>query len=223
MKKGIIVLGFLLMTGCSSTQLVNNWKNPDMVVFDAYKVLIVGMTQNKEAREGFESKLHREFKKRGIESMRSIDVFDVRFTSSQKSEEELSAVEQQLLDKGFDAILFTKIVGSRDKQTFRKKIAYFDDSFYGRFKDDYLGHQDIYYETDYYDNFTVYHAETSLYCICVDKERELIWRGSVDIMDPVNIEKTVDDYVKLIIVALQEQDLIFRKERSKSSNESTSL
>lgn len=215
-------MGVLLLFSCSTTQLVSNWKNPDIVLFDAYKVLIVGMTQDESAREDFETKLHKEFKKRGVESVRSIDLFDVAFTSSEKSEEELSDVEQQLLDKDFDAILFTKIVGSQNRQSFRRKMSQLD-GYYGRFKDDYLGHQDIYYEMDYYDSFTIYHAETSLYCICVDKERELIWRGAIDIMDPVNIEKTVNDYIKLVVLALEEQDLIFRQKENKSADESTSL
>ena len=218
MKKIVlIILVFLL--GCSNTQLVENWKNPDIVLFDAYKVLIVGMTQNDEARERFETKLKREFDRRDVEAVRSIDVFDVEFTDARKSEEELNRVERQLLDKDFDAILFTKVIGSEDRQTFRRNMQELD-SYYGRFRDDYIKHQDIYYDTDYYDKFTIYHAETSLYCICEGKERSLIWRGSIDITDPVNIDKTVDDYIKLVVLAMEEQDLIFR---NKNNNEATDL
>ena len=101
----------VLLMGCSSAELVENWKNPDIVLFDANKVLIVGMTQNEDARDDYETKLHREFKQRGVESMRSLDLFDVEFTSAERSEQELAEVEQQLLDKDFDAILFTKVIG----------------------------------------------------------------------------------------------------------------
>jgi len=218
MRKAVILMAVMLM-GCSSTQLVSNWKNPDIVIFDAYKVLIVGMTPNEEGRDLFESKLKRHFTRRGIEAMRSIDLFDVEFTNSARSEVELDEVEQQLLDKDFDAILFTKVLGSENKQTFRQKMADLD-NYYGKFRDDYLTHQDIYYDADYYDQFTIYHAETSLYCICVGKERELIWRGAIDITDPTDIRRTVDDYVKLVVLALEEQDLIFRKEKT---DETTSL
>jgi len=48
----------------------------------------------------------------------------------------------------------------------------------------------------------------------------MIWRGSIDITDPKNIEKSIDDYIKLVVLALEEQDLIFRKE---SGNEVTGL
>lgn len=211
MKK-LMVLVILGIVGCSDTALVENWKNPDIVLFDAYKVLIVGMTHNEDLRVDFETKVKKEFDKRNVEAMRSIDVFDVSFTDSKKSEEELDNVERSLLDKGFDAIIFTKITGSEDRQTARQSIAEWN-NYRGRFRDDYLGHQGIYYDADYYDKFTVYHAETSLYCICEGKERALIWRGSIDITDPKNIEKTVDDYVKLVVVAMEEQDLIFRKNK----------
>lgn len=218
MKKLSIFL-LLALLGCSSAELVENWKNPDIVLFDANKVLIVGMTQNDEARDHFESQLHKEFKQRGVESMRSLDLFDVEFTSAKRSEEELAEVEQTLLDKDFDAILLTKVIGIESIENYRKKIANLD-NYLGGFDDDYLGHQSIYYDPEYYDNYTIYHAETSLYCICEGKERELIWRGSIDITDPIDVKKTIKDYVVLVVTAMEEQDLIFRKE---SKNEITSL
>ncbi|WP_350285326.1 hypothetical protein [uncultured Croceitalea sp.] len=218
MRKLIIVLA-AIVSGCSSTSLVTNWKNPDIVIFDANKVLIVGMTANEEARVKFENRLQAEFEKRNVDSFKSIDLFDVEFTSSEKSEEELSEVEQQLLDKDFDAILFTKIIGSENRQNFKRRMSDMDRLF-DTFNDDYLEYQPIYYEDEYYDQFTIYHAETSLYCICVGKERQLIWRGNIHIMDPVNIDKTVDDYIKLVVFALKEQELIFRKEHA---NETTSI
>jgi hypothetical protein len=47
--------------------------------------------------------------------MRSLDVFDINFTDSRKTEKEHDNVEQSLLDKDFNAILFTKIVGSENR------------------------------------------------------------------------------------------------------------
>jgi len=219
MKKALIVVALLFM-GCSYTELVDSWKNPDIVIFDASKVLVVGMTSNLKGQEDFETKMKRQFTKRGVEAMRGIDLFDVGFTDSERSEEELDDVEKSLLDKDFDAILFTKILGSEDKQTFRKSMADLD-SYYGTFKEDYISHQDIYYDENYYDEYKVYRAETSLYCICVGKERQLIWRGIIDITDPSNIKNTVDDYVKLVVFALEDQDLIFHKEEDREA--STSL
>ena len=200
----------LSLSSCSSTQLVNNWKDPDTVLFHANKVLLVGMTENEEVREDFENKLKIEFENRNIEAVRSLDVFDVKFTSSEQSEKQLSEVEQQLLDKDFDAILFTKIIGSENKNKLRSKLSNIQ-GYLTLFQDDYLRHQGIYYEDDYYETFKVFHAETSLYCICADKERQIIWRAGIDITDPHDFEKSATDYIKLIMISMKEQDLIFQK------------
>lgn len=205
-----VIFFLFLLSGCASTHLVKQWKNPDIVIFDAYKVLIVGMTQNEDSRKAFETRMKREFTNRGIEAERSIDLFDVAFTTTARTQEELNLVEQQLLDKDFDAILFTKVVGSEKRQTFLKRISELD-SYYGKFRDDYLSNQRIYYDHDYYDSYKVYHAETALYCLCVGKERELIWRGAIDITDPKNIDKTIDNYIKLVVNGMRDDEIIFRK------------
>lgn len=209
--KRLILLATILLTSCSPISLVENWKNPDIVLFHADKVLLVGMAQDQDARAYFENELKKEFDKRDVEAWRSMDVFDVSFTDSQKTEKELDDVEQSLLDKDFDAILFTKITGSENRQSFMKSISRLEDH-QRRFNDDYLEHQGIYYDDSYYENFKVYHAETTLYCICEGKERSMIWRGIIDITDPKNIDKAIDDYIKLVVLAMEEQDLVFRKE-----------
>ena len=220
MKKiGLSTIIALMILGCSSAELVENWKNPDIVLFDANKVLIVGMTHNEEARAQYETKLRKQFEQRGVEAVRSLDVFDVEFTASERSEQELADVEQQLLDKDFDAILFTKITDIENVENHRRLMNNLDRYNQG-FNDDYRSSQNIYFESTDYDDFTIYHAETSLYCICPGKERNLIWRGSIDITDPVNVEKTIDDYIALVIMAMEDQDLIFRK---KTTNEVTGL
>ncbi len=198
----------MILSGCSSTKLVSTWKNPDIVLFDAYKVLVVGMAQDENVRIEFETRLKERLNKKGVEAMRSIDLFDVQFTSSEKSEKELSEVEQQLLDKGFDAILFTKVVGTENKRTFRERMRNLN-NMYTDFSNDYLEHQDIYYDSGYYETFNIYQTETSLYCICVDKERELIWRGNIDVSEPVNMDKTIDSYIKLIAEKMKEQEVLF--------------
>ncbi|WP_405413948.1 hypothetical protein [Maribacter sp. Asnod1-A12] len=207
MKKIIVIIS-LMLTSCSSINLVENWKNPDIVLFNANKVLIVGMTQNDNTRENFETKLRKEFTSRNIEAWRSLDIFDLSLTDSRKTEKELDYVEQSLLDKDFDAILLTKIIGSESRENFIKSISRWDDH-QSRFNDDYLEHQGIYYDDNYYDQYTIYHAETTLYCICEGKERAMIWRGIIEITEPNNIDKAIKDYVKMIIVAMEDQDLVF--------------
>lgn len=196
-----------LFISCSTTELVENWKNPDIDTYSPDKVLLVGMTSNVEARQQFEKQLQNEYASRGIESVMSMELFDPSFTTEKKTEEELKALETKLINDGFDTILFTKVIGVEDKIAYKKNYDGYDGT-YRRFSDDYLRYQDAFYNPDYYEEYTVYHTETSMYCICPTKDRELIWKGYIDIMDPQSINETVNDYVSLVIVVLEEQQLI---------------
>ncbi|WP_103069438.1 hypothetical protein [Aquimarina sediminis] len=197
--------------GCTSSELVENWKNPDIETFEAQKVLIIGMTQDEGVRKVFEKKLAAELKKSGVNTVKSIDFFENSFTSSPKTEEELMSLESKLIAQGFDAILLSKVLGVEDKVTVVKAYRNLDRTFKS-FRDDYYQNQEIYHDEDYYEEYQVFHAESSLYCICPDKERELIWKGSIDITEPENIRKAVGDYVKVLVWALKGQQLLIVEE-----------
>ncbi|SFZ92272.1 hypothetical protein SAMN05428642_102627 [Flaviramulus basaltis] len=202
----IIALCFLIIS-CSTTELVENWKNPDIDVYYPNKVLLVGMTSNLQARQKFEMQLKDEYESRGVEAIMSFGFFETSFTTEKKTEEELKALENNLINDGFDTILFTKVIGVQDKIAYRKDYDGYD-STHRRFREDYLKYQDAFYNPEYYEEYTIYKTETSMYCICPTKERELIWKGYIDITDPESINETVNDYVRLVVVVLEEQQLI---------------
>jgi RNA polymerase subunit RPABC4/transcription elongation factor Spt4 len=201
-----LVLAFLLIS-CSSTQLVEQWKNPDIKTYAPAKVLVVGLTSNMVARQKFEDKLKEQLEMRGAEVHTSIAYFKPTFKTEKLTEEELLRLEQDLINDGFDTVLFSKVFGVEDKIAYTKNFDVYDETFV-RFKEDYLRYQDIFYNPDYYEEYTIYHAETSMYCICPTKDRELLWKGYVDIVDPQSIESSVSDYVELIIAVLEEQQLV---------------
>lgn len=210
MKKFLLLISALLLFNCSTTELVERWKNPEIDSLSVQKILIVGMSSNLDARKQFEEKLKREYESRGIEAVMSLELFEPSFTGEKQSKEELRIVEQILATSFFDAILFTKIKGVENKKVYTEK---FKDKKYldVKFRDDYYSNQEIFYNPEYYKNFKIYHAETSLYCICPVKERELIWKGYIDIVDPSSIEETVDDYINLLLLVLEEENLLNRK------------
>lgn len=211
MKRLLIPFGFLftlLLSGCSAVRLESSEKNPDIVLFQANKVLIVGMSRDPGARTAFESRLQRAFNAEGIEAVRSLDVFDVRFTESERSEAELDEVEQRLIDLDFDAILITRVIGSETRTTLREKIQEIDAS-YDRFSEDYLLHQGVYYDRNYYELATEYYTETALYCICQGKERNLIWKASMLVSDPSNVDQVVKEYTGLLLEEMERLQLIF--------------
>lgn len=205
-----IVIG--LLYSCTSSELVENWKNPDIKTFEAQKVLVIGITPEENTRKVFEKKLVAELKKNGVNAVKSVDYFENSFTSSLKTEKEMMALESELLENGFDAILLSKVLGVEDKVTVVKAYRNLDKTFKS-FREDYYKNQEIYYDEDYYEEYQVFHAESSLYCICPDKERELIWKGSIDVTEPDNVKKAVGDYVKVLVWALKGQQLLIIEEK----------
>lgn len=197
----ICFLSFLL--SCSSAQLVDTWKNPETERYSPTKVLVVGLTPEKNARLKFEEQLKNDLQLKGIEVVKSSHYFNNYPTT----EEQLKELEYKLLNEGFDTILFTKVVGIEDKILYQQTFNSYEESLHG-FNEDYLRHQDIFHNPNYYNEYLVYHAETSMYCICPGKERELLWKGYIDIIDPKDIGTTVKDYVKLIVLVLEEQQLL---------------
>lgn len=197
----------LLFISCSTVDLVENWKNPDIDTYKPNKVLLVGMTSNREARQQFEKQLQAEYSSRGIESVMSLDFIEPSFTAEKKSEDELNRLEEKLISNGFDTILFTKVIGVEDKIAYKNDYDGYD-STHIKFSEDYLKYQDAFYNPDYYQEYTVYHTETAMYCVCPTKDRELIWKGYIDIMDPESMNETINDYVRLVILVLEEQQLI---------------
>ncbi|MGA1225742.1 MAG: hypothetical protein ACO3VF_00535 [Tamlana sp.] len=210
MKLIIYFLLLFLLVNCSSVEIVDNWKNPDIDVFESNKTLIVGMTPNIEARRQFEKALKAEYEARGIEAYMSLDVFEPDFTLEKQSENDLKRIEDILVANNFDAVLLTKVIGVEDKIAYKKKYDSFDET-HVKFKEDYLKYQDIYYNPDYYDEYMVYHTESSLYCLCPAKDKELIWKGYIDITDPESVSETINDYVRLVIVVLEDQNLLIPK------------
>ncbi|WP_431136882.1 hypothetical protein [Psychroserpens mesophilus] len=204
-KSSLLLLLTVFMVNCSSTQLVERWKNPDIDSYEPYKILVVGLTSDQDARFQFENKLKKELESRGSEAIMSLDVLKTDIMDS----EDLDTLEHELLQEGYDTILLTKIVGVEDKVSYSEDYKGFSETF-REFKEEYLKHQDVYSNPDYYNEYKVYKAETSMYCICPTKDRELIWKGYINITDPQSqsVEKTVTDFVRLVIVVLEEEQLI---------------
>ncbi len=207
MKKWVSIFGILILMACSTTRFVDSWKNKEVTAFQPEKLLIIGMTENLTARKIFEEELKKQFIKYGINAHESSAALDRFFTDSQRSEEEIDAMEEKLIANGFDAVVITAIIGVDDKRSYNSGYYTFGYHWY-RFGPYYYRFQDLYYTPDYYSDYQVYHVETSIYNIKEDMDKSLVWVGTFDIVDPVNITSTVDDYVERIIMQLEREGII---------------
>jgi hypothetical protein len=210
MKAFYYLLATLFLVSCSSTRVVDSWTNKEYSNYKPKKVLIVGITDNLTARTIFEEQLKNELALRGIEAIESSNVFAATFTSSKQTEDDINREIEKISKDGIDAVLISAVKGVDEKESYSGDV-YRTGYYWRRFGRYYYLYQDVYFDKGYYNNYKVYHIEASLYNLKENNDKSLVWVASYDIVDPKNINATVDDYVKAIIKSLENEQLIPKK------------
>lgn len=207
MKRILILLNILMLVSCSSTQFIDSWKNEEIIEFQPKKTLVIGLTQNLTARKIFEENLKKELMKKGLLAVESLSILESSFINSEKSEAEIDMMIEGLSEKGFDAIIVTALKGVDEKKNYYPD--YYTTSYrWTRFGKYYYRYQDIYYNPGYYNEYKVFHVETSLYKLQPTEGKSLVWVGAFNIVNPQSITSTVNDYINRIIKKLEQDKII---------------
>lgn len=205
-----LVLVVLLFFNCSSTSLTKRWTNPSYPNFVPKNILVIGVTPDIEVRKAFEFKLIRELNAREVNALQSHVVFERSFQDSKKTEAEIEAQLDKLLDAGYDAILISVVKGVENNESYSGKSSKLDYRL-RKFIGYYLAYQDAYFNQEYYDRYNVYTIETLLYSLKSDSDKSRVWSSTFDIVDPNNIQKSTNNYVKVVIKALEKEGFISKK------------
>jgi len=207
MKKIALLFVFLATVSCSSTRMINNWKNTEYQNYAPKKVLVVGVTPNVTARKIFEEKLENELNARGIDAVESYDICDDLFTSPKETEEEIQSQLNRFVDMGYDAILVTVVRGVEEETSLSEGVIR-TDHFWRRFGGYYFVSQDIFFNPRYYERYKIYLLESSLYDITKTDEKSLVWVASFELIDPKDITRSSESYVKQMIKSLEKEGII---------------
>ena len=208
MIKRVVVLVFiLLIPSCSSTRLINSWKNPEYNIFKPQKVLVVGVTPNYEARKAFEFQLITHLNTRNIIAVQSAVVFETAFTDSKQAAKDIEAQIDKLLSKGYDTVLVSLVKSVSDNESYGSESSK-TDYHLRRFALYYLAYQKAYFKQEHSSRYKVFNIETSLYNLNKTSDKSLIWQGSFDLVDPYNSDKAMNAYIKKLIKTLEREKLI---------------
>lgn len=195
------------LVSCSSARIMDSWKSDVYTDYQPKKVLIVGITDNLTARKIFEQSLKEKLLKRNVLAVESSLVFEKDFMDSRQTQEQIDKEVNRFVAEGYDAVLISAVKGV-DNQTSYSGKQFSSGYYWHHFGRYYYLYQDVYFEPGYYNSYKVYHIEASLYNIKTDNDKSLVWVASYDIVDPVNITSTVNDYAKAIVKSLEEASII---------------
>ena len=202
------IVSLSLLVACSSSKLVNQYANQETENFRASKVLVIGLTPDGGLQKQFEYTLVKALTDRNINAVRSVDFFESRGGFVEPTASEWQNLESELLDAGFDAVLFSKSLGTQDKiswaQAYRNMATTFES-----FSEYYYLNRQISRPAPSEES-RVLKTETSLYCLCSELQNDLIWRGEIDVTDPGNVDKTIQNYVKTLLKTLGRNKLLFQ-------------
>ena len=209
-RQAFLLLATTTVLNCSSSKIIQQYKNPDTTSFEANKTLVVGVSSDVQLRTMFEKKVVNALEKENVRAVKSMDFFESSFMNNKQSMEELNHIENKLLDAGFDAILFAKITGRESKVSIVQ--SYYDLAReFKTFEDYYYRNQYLYFKGDE-ESYMVYTTETSLYCICPGKDRELLWWGEIEIVDAERVNRNINQYLKILLKELRENQLLITEQ-----------
>ncbi len=186
-----------LLSGCSSSKIVNEWSEPDYIAPHFKKVVVLGISKQAALRRSFEDEFVAQLRASGIQAVPSYQFLP----------EEGQVPEPRLVDavkqSGADAAIMTRLV--RVERRTQVSPGYYNPypgfGFYHWYSTGWAG----FYEPPRVYNYDVYTSETSLYD--VDRDR-LVWAGTVQTTDPGDIPKEIKNYVKTVMEALKNKGLL---------------
>jgi uncharacterized protein DUF4136 len=189
----ILVIVLSLFAACASTKIVNEWREPDYIPSHFKKVVVLGISKQAALRRSFEDEFVAQLRAAGIQAVPSYQFLP---DEGQVPEPRLlNAVKQS----GADAAIMTRLV--RVERKTQVTPGYYDHGFYHWYSAGWAG----FYEPPRVYNYDVYTSETSLYDLNQDR---LVWAGTVQTTDPGDFPKEIKTYVKTVMEALKDRDLL---------------
>ncbi len=210
MKCCLTILVLLLFSSCSTLKLTNTEYNKDFSPLQLDKILVIGVSPDDELRREFEFKFVQQMQKHKVNALQSAAVFESYFKDSEQTEDELMRQIEILKSNGYDTVLITMVKGVDDNTSFSSsnvKMDYYLRHFLGY----NLMFQDASYDNRSYNEYQVYHIQSTVYKLKTDSEMSLIWSGSYDIINPKKSSKTINKYIKAVMKSLEKEQLIYKK------------
>jgi hypothetical protein len=192
-----MVLGALLIAGCASTKLVNQWKSPEFEGTPLRKVLVVGVSRQPSVRRVFEDEFAAQLRANGVQAVPSYTLIE------EDGQAEQAALERAVQEAGADGVLVTRLV--RVQQQTQVSPGYYRPApamgFYGWYSSAWMG----YYEPAAVYQYDVVIAETSLYS---PPHSRLLWSGTTETFAPADVKKETAGFAEVIIGALRGEGII---------------
>lgn len=206
-KTVITVLIPLLMLSCSP-KLNFSWVMPDFKGDTFNKIVVIGVSDDLEARTEFEKNAVKRLVENGFNAMEGISIFPPNvFGESLKPKELIEIIKKNKID----AIITMSLVNSKDVKRYVSGESYTVPDGYYRIGN-YIGRRYTTIRTSgYYVPSKSYLIEAVLYNLkgeLYEGKETMIWNGQSSLVDPSSIESAAKRFTEKMINSLIDDEII---------------
>jgi hypothetical protein len=193
--------------GCApTTQLTGSWKSPE--ASKPYnRIVVAALTDNVLARQEVENDLQAQLRMRGIEAIKSIDIFPP--SRGSKNGPDVNLLLERVRDDGYDAILTAALVDEKTQTRYVPGNYGYEPMtraiWYGRFRGYYTYWYPILYDPGYYTEDKIYYLETNLYDTASEK---LLWSAQSKSYSPSSLRKAAEQFAEITVNRMSQDRLI---------------
>ncbi len=203
-KLCFVLASVLLMTSCTPTlKVTGSWVNKEKVGTKQYhNVFIFAMAEKFEVKTQLEMNLAFAAVDRGLNVVKSTDIFPYTFSKDNIPNKELLLEKIQKL--GCDAVLTVVPVRKESETRYVPgSVAYTSIStygYYGNFYSYYNYYTPVVYSSGYYETNKTYFLESNLYDFA---SGDLLWSMQSEATNPASIEAFSKEYTDMLVLELK--------------------
>lgn len=192
----------LLLTGCSSTQLVTRWSDADYQGPPLKEILVIALLKDELHRRNLEEALVGRLQKAGAEG-----VPGYRLIPDPKVVDDEAKLKRLVDDAGVDGVLIARLKGVDKEQTYvppRAELVPAMGIGYGYYGYYHMSFQAV-YQPGYTRTDTVVRLETQLFAAADGK---LLWAGETRSFNPDSASTVARELADLVVGDMQNSGLI---------------
>ena len=194
----LLSIPILLATGCASTKLVSQWRDPATTQVKFTKVLAVMMSPEMVTRRAGEDSLVRI-----LGPGRAVPSYTI-FPEEKPTEQE--AAKARLVQEGFDGVVILRPVDSRKEIQYVPGTVSYAPTYGSLWGPGYWGYGwGSVYDPGYVVENTIVRVETVVYDLKQDK---MIWASHSETVNPTGLETMIAEIAQATALAIKRQGLI---------------
>jgi hypothetical protein len=202
----LVIIASLFLWSCAST-MRHTWVKENYEGKHFENILVMGVTQNLEARLAFETTVVELLKKNGIKASNSFTLFPPGKTLNSLNEEQ---IENKIKSGNYDAVIVSSLINVNKQEVYERGT----DSYYPvhyRYSRYIYSSYSYSYSPDYYRMQKSYVVGSRLFDTSASKKEDaIVWSGQSDITDPSSYESGAKQYATSLVKTLLKSNIIKR-------------